>query len=395
MKIQRFVILVFIALIISINSKIYSQSFSIGHTTINFIVSSRNNRSVPTEIYYPANASGIDVPIVSSNVTKFPVLVFGHGFLMTFDAYQNIWESLVPNGYILALPKTEGGFSPSHLEYAKDLSFVINQITLLGVNSASIFFDRISPMNSVMGHSMGGGAAFLAAQLNPNIKTIATLAAAETNPSAITAASNCSIPSLVFAGSNDCVTPPISNQFAMYNSIISPCKSYISITGGSHCQMANSNFYCSIGESSCTPSPTITSSFQHNVLNDYLLKWLQFQLKNDCVSGSQFDTLINSDNRISYQKNCSQCDILATVDTNKNIEIKIYPNPFVDSLLFSIDSDEVFNIVIFDSMMRKIISKNIKKNDSIDTSFLSIGIYFYEIKIENNTLKRGSILKSN
>lgn len=160
MKTQKIVILILIALLSNSHSDLFAQPYSIGHTTLNFIDASRNNRSISTEIYYPANTVGNDVSVVSNNSLKFPVLVFGHGFLMTWDAYQNIWESLVPNGYVIAFPKTEGGFSPSHLEYAKDLSFVINQMNELGANSASIFFHRISNMNAIMGHSMGGGAAF-------------------------------------------------------------------------------------------------------------------------------------------------------------------------------------------------------------------------------------------
>lgn len=393
MKTQKIVLIFLIVLLCNSHCNLFAQSYSIGHTTVNFIDASRNNRSIPTEIYYPSNTAGNDVSVVSNNFLKFPALVFGHGFLMTWDAYQNIWESIVPNGYVMAFPKTEGGFSPSHLEYAKDLSFVINQMNELGANSTSIFFDRISNMNAVMGHSMGGGAAFLATQLNANIKTIVTFSAAETSPSAIAASSSIVIPSLVFAGSNDCVTPPISNQLSMYNVISSSCKTYISISGGSHCQMANSNLYCTLGESSCTPIPTISRDFQHLVLNDYIVKWLEYQLKNDCVLGSQFDTLIISDSRITFQKNCSQCDTMSNNIVYLKNQFKIYPNEFTDVLYFSIDSNETFRFSIFDSSLKEIRRQNFVNFGSIDTSSLPSGWYFYEITSGENSIKSGKVLK--
>ena len=312
-------------------SNVNAQNYLIGHTTITLVDASRSNRSIPTEIYYPADITGDNVPISTINTTKFPSLVFGHGFVMSWDAYQNFWNTLVPNGYIFAFPKTEGTISPSHLEFAKDLAFVINQMNLQGSLSTSIFYNRVSSMNSVMGHSMGGGASFIAVPLNSNIKTIVNFAPAETNPSAITAASNVSIPTLIFAGGNDCITPPNTNQIPMYSGLTSLCKTYISITGGSHCQMANSNSLCSIGENTCTPSPTITGSVQHTKLFSYLLPWLNYQLKGNCSQGNIFDMQINSDTSITFQKNCMQCSPLEVGEvTNELKEVIVYPNPVND-----------------------------------------------------------------
>ena len=182
----------------------YSQPFQIGHTTINFIDASRSNRAIAVEVYYPSDTAGDNVAITNTTSVAFPVLCFGHGFVMTWDAYQNFWSFLVPNGYIMVFPKTEGSISPSHIDFGKDLSFLIDQMNALGNNSSSIFYNRISSMNCVMGHSMGGGASFLAAQINPNIKTLLNFSPAETTPSAIQAASSITIPSLIFAGVNDC-----------------------------------------------------------------------------------------------------------------------------------------------------------------------------------------------
>ena len=65
------------------------------------------NRNIETDIYYPATLAGDNVPALSGN---YPVLVWGHGFVMNVNAYMNIVNALVDEGYIIALPKTGGKF---------------------------------------------------------------------------------------------------------------------------------------------------------------------------------------------------------------------------------------------------------------------------------------------
>jgi hypothetical protein len=264
----------------------------------------------------------------------------------------------------------------------------------LGNQTTSILFTRVSLMNAVMGHSMGGGAAFLAPQFNSNIKSIVTLAAAETNPSAISAASSLLIPALVIAGQNDCVTPPNANQLAMYTSLGSACKTYVSINGGSHCQMANSNFFCNFGESTCTPQPTITRDQQHIVLEEYLALWLQAQLKLDCIAGLDFNTLINTDSRVTFQKNCSQCEPLNASTVQKKNNIVLVPNPFSSELNIMNTEKERITINLYDSASRLLLSR-VSNNEqySLDTNLLASGIYWYEILEENGFSQKGKVIK--
>lgn len=373
---------------------VWSQPFAIGHTTITFIDASRGNRIIATEIYYPADVAGDNVPCTTATVETFPVLTFGHGFIMTWDAYQNIWEVLVPEGYIMAFPRTEGGISPSHTEFAKDLAFVTDQITNLGNLKTAILFTRVSLMNAVMGHSMGGGATFLAPQYNSNIKTIVTFAAAETNPSAIAAANSLVMPALVLAGENDCVTPPASNQALMYNSLNSACKTYLSINGGSHCQMANSNFLCNFGESTCTPQPTISRDEQHLVLEDYLILWLEAQLKSNCVAGQGFNNLIGADSRVTFQKNCMQCEPL-NINLVEKSKIELYPNPFSSVLNIKNPDKKRFTLILYDGAGRVLQSAQVMdEHEYLDTIFLASGIYMYEVLSDDGIALKGKIIKN-
>ena len=371
-------------------SNLSAQPFQIGHTTITLIDTSRNFRNIPTEVYYPADAAGNNVPVTTANNNKFPVLAFGHGFVMTWDAYQNIWDAIVPEGFVIAFPKTEAGFAPSHSELGKDIAFVISELSELGQSNSSLFYNRVDSMNCVMGHSMGGGAAFLAAQLSPSVKSLVTLAPAETNPSAIQAAAILNIPALIFAGGNDCVTPPPANQIPMYSSLQSTCKTYISINGGSHCQMADNNFLCNFGETTCTPPPAITRPEQHIIINRYLLPWLKYELKGDCFSGAQFDSLITIDAGITFQKTCVLCNTTALHETISTHKIEVFPNPFNDQIFIQCNESDngkaIVDLYLMDG--RKIFSQtfsNIQTNETLTLNLkenLPAGIYLLKVTVD-------------
>ncbi|WP_293872233.1 T9SS type A sorting domain-containing protein [Flavobacterium sp.] len=381
------------SLLLLVNYLSLAQPFQIGHTTINFTDTTRNNRVIATEIYYPSDSAGDNVALTSSTNLVFPLLSFGHGFVMTWDVYQNYWSLLVPKGYIMVFPKTEGSLSPSHLDFGKDLSFALNQMTILNSNAASIFYNRISSMNAVMGHSMGGGASFLAAQLNPNIKSLINFAAAETNPSAIQSAAGISIPSLIFSGANDCVAPSNTNQIPMYLGLASTCKTLVTIMGGSHCQMANSNFFCGIGESTCTPQPAITRTEQQNIINNYLLPWLDYQLKGNCVQGAIFDTQILTDNAITYQKNCNQCTNLSNTNLVNENKVKLSPNPAKEYIGVTGILGEKYQIKIYDISGKTIITKEFTTETTIETSNLVKGIYIYHIDNQVGFTSNGKFIK--
>ncbi|MCX6295869.1 MAG: dienelactone hydrolase family protein [Bacteroidetes bacterium] len=280
-----------------------AQPFQIGHTQITYTDPARSSRSIQTEIYYPTTTAGTSVPVSAGT---FPVIVFGHGFVMTWDAYQNIWEDLVPQGYIVAFPRTEGSISPVHAEFGKDLAFLVTKLqSESATNAASLFYNHINNKSAIMGHSMGGGSSFLAAASNTAITTMVTFAAANTTPSSIAASANVSVPTLVFSGQNDCVAPPVDHQIKMYDSCGATCKTFISIKGAAHCEFANSNFNCTFGESTCSPTPTITRTQQQDATSDFLKLWLEYYLKDMCNSWNVFNDSLAISPRITHNQSCT------------------------------------------------------------------------------------------
>ncbi len=299
-----------LACMTSISMLVFSQ-FQVGHMTKTFNDPSRTGgfgsgggpgRQIQTEIYYPAASAGDNVPVIAG---EHPVIVFGHGFVMTWDAYTNIWQHYVSKGYILAFPRTEGGFSPSHNDFGLDLKLVGERMVAENSVAASLLFQKVKNAVVIMGHSMGGGATMIAGASNVNIRGIVGLAPAETNPSAITAASSITVPALVFSGGSDGVTPPAEHHTPIYNALNSTCKSFVSIVGGAHCYFANTNFNCDFGESTSSSGITISRTEQQNRTYSILDPWLDFILNDNCTAYSSYLTaLAASPSTLATQSTC-------------------------------------------------------------------------------------------
>ncbi len=267
-----------LAFILTVPSSLLGQPYSTGHFQHTFIDPERDDRPILTEVYYPINGND-DKQIAEGS---FPLLVFGHGFVMTWSAYENLWAHFVPHGYIMAFPRTESGFSPSHIDFGRDIAFLTGAIQALHEDPASVLFGGLNGRSAVMGHSMGGGASVLATALNENIDALLALAPAETSPSAIAAAENIGIPSLIFAGSSDDVTPEETHQLPIYEALVSDSKTYVRILGGGHCYFANYNFNCSFGEAGSSGNITVTREEQQETTEDFATPWLDYFLKDDC-----------------------------------------------------------------------------------------------------------------
>ncbi len=372
-----------------------AQPYAIGTTTISFVDASRGGRVIATEVYYPADTGGSGVPVGGPMGLEYPVVAFGHGYQLAVDKYDFVWQGLVPEGYIVALPKTGGELFPSHLEFGKDLAFVIDALRVSGGDPASLFYQRVSPEAAVMGHSMGGGASFLAAKENPTITAIANFAAAETDPSAIEAASFVSAPALVFAGSHDCVAPPSSNQVPMYNALLSNCKTYVSITGASHCQFAESSVLCSLGEGGC-PSPTISRSQQQAIAIGLFVPWLGYHLKGEARGFRDFQNQLSTRTDITYTQECDVTGIPADFGGTPGVAtVVVAPNPFNPSasIRFDLRTAARVRLVIYDlegKAVRTLAGSRLSagphtyfwdgRNDTGDA--LPSGVYFFHLEAD-------------
>jgi dienelactone hydrolase len=273
-----------------------AQNLSVGHTTLTFNDPTRTGgfgsgagpgRQIQTEIYYPAAAAGENVAMANG---QFPLIVFGHGFAMNWDAYSNIWNQLVPLGYVVSFPRTESSIfpSPSHNDFGLDIALVAQKMSEQAQQGTSLFYGKLTDYTCAMGHSMGGGAAVLAASQNSVFDCYVGLAPAETSPSAISAAAALQIPALILSGSNDGVTPPAQHHLPIYDAIPHECKSFANLIGGGHCYFANANFNCDFGESTTSTGIILTRAEQQSLMYQQIFSWLSYFLNSSCVGYEAF-----------------------------------------------------------------------------------------------------------
>lgn len=259
---------------ISLTSQSWSQPFALGNRSETWQDASRN-RAVTFDIWYPSTNGGQGSAVAQGT---FPVFIMSHGFLTGTGPYKNMIDSLVPRGYIMILPSTETGFLPSHEALGRDMVFLGQRIQQENQNSNSYLFGKVAPEMAAGGHSMGGGATFLAASYAPSLfKTTVTFAAAETNPSAAGASSQVIAPSLLMIGSDDGVTPLATHQQPIYNNL-SNCKVMVSIQGGGHCYFMNADAACDAGEL-LTPPSIADRAEQHRRTFRVVRPWLDHFLK--------------------------------------------------------------------------------------------------------------------
>lgn len=362
-----------------------SQNYSVATTSKAFKDSRRSNRSVATKIYYP-----VSTVTTQPNVT-FPVIVLGHGFVMGSDAYQNFYNNLVPRGYIVVFVNTEGSVFANHDAYSKDLAFMVGAIQGENTNSNSVLKGKVANKTALLGHSMGGGAATVAASLT-DVETLVTFAPAKLRFNTLTPASNVTEDALVFSGTSDGVTPPSENHLPIYNSLGSACKYFISITGGAHCYFANPNSACDFGERTSSNNIQITREQQHQTTFKFLNSWLDYKLKGDLEAKQLFDNDLTASVGITYQNGCNQNNANNSL-SKQQLEITLFPNPTTTNVTIKTTELESFEKAEFYNKYGQLLLTS--KKDQVDVSAFQSGQYIVKIYTKNNvSTKRMIIQKS-
>lgn len=372
-------LLVYIVFVFSIQG--FAQN--IGQTTMTFVDASRNNRSIPCDVYYPGTSTGTDVLAsdpASFGLNSFPAIAVGHGFVIGAGSYELIANQLVPFGFVVALVNTEGGFAPSHEDFGLDLAFVTHALQQESLNSSSILSGVVNQYReAIVGHSMGGGAAWLAAASDPSIDAIVGLAPAETNPSAIAAAASVQCNAMVFSGTDDTVTPPADNHQPIYDGTNSWCKTFVSLTGGSHCGYINAGTLCDFGE---PLGGSLARADQQDAYLNLMSFWLRHFLNDECVE-NDYSNYVTS-HAFVVAEPLVQCLICENVQEESISNISVYPNP--NHGLFSVKWKGGYcnKIQIVDASGRIVIDESIV-NPQVYASNqkLAGGVYWLKLIGEN------------
>ena len=242
--------------------------FAVSQRTVT--ITRASGTTFTAQIRYPASSAAANAPFATA-AAPAPAITFGHGFLSAVNLYDSTMDHLASHGYIVIATTSEGSLLPNHGNFALDIRQCLTWLEEQNALASSwLVGDVNTAAFGVSGHSMGGGASALAAAADQRIKCLATLAAAETNPSAAAAATSIQRPSCFITGAQDAIVAP-SSTLGQYNNCDAP-RQFVSIAGGSHCGFVDSAI---IGcDSGTLPRPD-----QLSKTRSLLLDWFDAHLR--------------------------------------------------------------------------------------------------------------------
>jgi alpha-beta hydrolase superfamily lysophospholipase len=154
----------------------------VGVTTTDAVDSSRGNRMLPTEIWYPARRKGRDVAPLPR---RSPLVLIAHGFCGSRLYYDYLATHLASYGFVIAAPDFTGvtraacdarQITASIDDMALDLSFVRRALHDAGGPLGKWARHVRGIPTALVGNSLGGAAAVEAARMDSSFTAIVGLA---------------------------------------------------------------------------------------------------------------------------------------------------------------------------------------------------------------------------
>jgi dienelactone hydrolase len=165
---------------------------------------------LPGLVYTPRSGKGL------------PAVAFGHGWLQPVKRYRGLLRHLASWGIVAAAPATQRGPLLSARMLAANLSTTLDVCAGVRLGDGEISVDP--GKLAVAGHSSGGGAAVLTAADDDRVRSVVTLAATETRPSALDAARRCAVRGLHIAAGEDRIAPAVGHAEAIAEAWLGPVQ---------------------------------------------------------------------------------------------------------------------------------------------------------------------------
>lgn len=185
-------------------------------------------------VFYPLTLS-FDSPV--------GLIAFSPGYRASQDMYDWWGPALASLGYATMIFDTK---TPTDSQAARKQALIAAVDFLKGENTrqGSPLLGKLDTSKvALMGHSMGGGAALQAAnEMNDTVDAVIPLSlyCCEAGQSFSGDFSSLSVPSLLFASSEDTVAPPEGHARTLFDSIGgSTAKAYVEFSSGDHMLAAN------------------------------------------------------------------------------------------------------------------------------------------------------------
>ena len=227
-----------------------------------------------------------------SGTQKFPIVVFGHGFFHDPSRYNSILRHISSWGFIVIAPHSHTSIWPNHKLYADDLILCVKTLQERGAQQNSEFFQKVADQYSFVGHSMGGGAAILAAK-DSQPEVVITYAAAETKPSAIEAIKEAQCPQIFLVSEKDAI---IDNDdiHSMFHNSKHPSW-LITIKDAWHCGYEDVSYFgCDHGSLDRGKQISIAQSLTNIFLQSYAYQKVTLKTINELNTNDYFRVIVKN-----------------------------------------------------------------------------------------------------
>lgn len=196
-----------------------------------------------------------------SGDAAYPVVAFGHGFLQRPWRYRSLLTRIAAAGYLVVAPGGQSGPLPRHGRLADDLRRALDWARRAQPGAGHV-------PAALVGHSMGAGAALLAATAGPDVAAVVAMSALDTRPSCRAGLAGIAVPVRYVVGSLDTVVPP-SRSRDLY-AASPPTAEWASIQGGGHCGFLDSTFPRGFGCGGATLDRAVQVELAARLIVDWL-----------------------------------------------------------------------------------------------------------------------------
>lgn len=163
---------------------------------------------VDVRLYYPAAVAGQNAPADPAG-GPYPLVGFQHGWLGSAANYDSLCTHLASWGYVVSSTDTEGGLFPDRQAFARDTRAALWWVEDEAADPLSWLAGMADPLApwSAAGHSMGGGTLSLLVGIEPRVRTVIGLQAAQ-EPAGVAAMRAFDGAAWWIAGGVDRIVPP-------------------------------------------------------------------------------------------------------------------------------------------------------------------------------------------
>ena len=181
-----------------------------------------------------------------------PLLVLGHATMTPWTHYRYLAEPLAAAGWLVLLPDTENGLVADQAALAADM-LLLADLARERPGDLPADLPAVAGPWALLGHSLGGGAAVLAAANGDPAALVALAPQERARPSMLARAGDVTAPALVVSGELDCITPPDAHHAPLHEALGAAPRAHAVLTGGGHCAFATPCEPCTGAESGCPP----------------------------------------------------------------------------------------------------------------------------------------------